>query len=194
MTSMTPQFNAAWELHQFLTKEKIPYAIIGGIALQYWGEPRFTRDVGITIMATLGQEETILQKIFSVFPPRIPNALDFAIKHRVCLVRSREGSEIDISLGIPGYEEKVVERAVKCDIGQNHMVNVCSAEDLVIHKAIAGRPQDLADIEGIILRQGKKLDVEYIQDWLRKFSALLETEDIIERFRNPWKRLVEENL
>ncbi len=193
MTQMNLQFKTVWELHQFLTQDKIPYAVIGGMALQYWGEPRFTRDVDVTIMATLGEEEAVLQKIFAAFPPRIPDALNFAIKHRVCLVKSREGGEIDISLGIPGYEEQVIERAVKCNLYNKYTVNICSAEDLIIHKAIAGRPQDLVDIEGIILRQGNKLDVGYIQDWLKNFSDLLETEDIIERFRNPWKRLIKEN-
>jgi len=51
------QWEAAWELHQFLTGRGIPYAIIGGIAVQFWGEPRLTRDVDLTIAAPLDEPD-----------------------------------------------------------------------------------------------------------------------------------------
>ena len=189
---MNLQFRAAGELHQFFSKEEIPYAIIGGIALQHWGEPRFTRGVDVTILVTLGEEEKILKKILSVFSARIPDALKFALENRVCLVRSKEGCEIDISLGIPGYEEEVVRRAIECDLDEGYIVKICSADDLIIQKAMAGRPQDLADIESVIIRQKSKLDVEYIRQWLDKFSHLLQMKDISERFEEPWKRFMKE--
>lgn len=187
---MNPQFRAIWEVHQFFTSENIPYVLIGGIALQWWGEPRFTRDVDVTILINLGNEETVIKKILSFFPPRIPNALAFALKNRICLVKSKENYEIDISLGIPGYEEEVIKRAVGCKIDKNRIVRICSAEDLIIHKAVAGRPQDISDIESIIIRQGKTLDSKYIRKWLKEFSDALEMSEILERFERHWKRLI----
>lgn len=189
---MNLQFKAALELHDFFTNEGVPYAIIGGIALQYWGEPRFTRDVDVTILTNLDEEDAILNKILTVFSPRIFDALEFAFKNRVFLVQSKEGCEIDISLGIPGYEEVVIRRTVDCDLGKGYMVKICSPEDLIIHKAMAGRPQDLSDIQSIIIRQGNKLDVKYIRQWLKDFSQLLETKEILARFETPWKQLIED--
>lgn len=187
---MNPQFKAIWEVHKFFTSEKIPYVIIGGIALQWWGEPRFTRDVDVTILVNLGEEEVIVKKILSAFSPRISDAYEFALKNRVCLVQNKEGYEIDISLGIPGYEEEVMKRFVKCRLDKKHTVRICSAEDLIIHKAVAGRPLDLSDIEGIIMRQGKKLNIKYIRKWLKEFSDVLGEKELIERFEKPWKRLM----
>ncbi|MCB0003438.1 MAG: hypothetical protein KDI12_17120 [Anaerolineae bacterium] len=63
---------------------------------------------------------------------------------------------------------------------------MCSAEDLIIHKAIAGRPQDIRDIEGVIYRQKLALDAGYIREWLQAFSDLLENPDIMARFETPW--------
>jgi hypothetical protein len=188
---MNQQFQAAQQISQFFTHEKIPYAIIGGIALQHWGEPRFTRDVDVTILVPTNDEEIILKKILAAFSPRISDALDFALKSRVCLVRDQEGCEIDISLGIPGYEEQVINRAVEYNLGEAVFVKLCTAEDLIIHKEIAARPQDYADIESIILRQGKKLDIDYIQHWLENFSHILETREIINRFKEAWDQLTE---
>jgi hypothetical protein len=143
-------------------------------------------------MIPLGNEEKILKKILSIFPPRI-DALQFALENRICLVKSKEGGEIDISLGIPGYEEEVMSRTVECDLGEGHIVWICSAEDLIIHKAVAGRPQDLTDVEGIIIRQSKKLDINYIRQWLKEFSRVLETKELKERFGNFWEKWIEES-
>ena len=45
---------AAAEIARFLGDQGIPYFIIGGLALQHWGEPRLTRDVeGVLIRQRL---------------------------------------------------------------------------------------------------------------------------------------------
>lgn len=67
------------------------------------------------------------------------------------LVRVPGGSEVDISLGLPGYEESVVARAVPHDLGEERVVQLCLAEDLLIHKCLAGAI-DVLDIEGIVVR------------------------------------------
>jgi predicted nucleotidyltransferase len=77
-------------------------------------------------------------------------------------------------------------RAVECAIGENVAVKICSAEDLIIHKAVAGRPKDLDDIESIIIRMAKKLDDDYILYWLDQFAEQLEMPEIIDRFKKPW--------
>jgi hypothetical protein len=59
---------------------------------------------------------------------------------------------------------------------------ICTAEDLIIHKAIADRPKDWLDIEKILLRQGAKLDIEYVYSWLTQFADALEKPAILEQF------------
>ncbi|MEW5766175.1 MAG: nucleotidyl transferase AbiEii/AbiGii toxin family protein [bacterium] len=189
MRYLSSQIRAICKVHNFFDSAGIQYVFIGGIALQWWGEPRFTRDVDVTILVDLGKEEVVIKKILSAFPPRIPDALGFALKNRVCLVSTKDGYEIDISLGIPGYEEEVMKRAVEFNVDKRHIVRICSAEDLIIHKVVAGRPQDLNDIEGIILRQGKRLDIKYIRKWLKAFADILEMKELRERFEKPWKQL-----
>lgn len=188
---MNVQLEAAYEIHLFLAACQVPYAIIGGFAVQCWGEPRFTQDVDVTILVPFGQEDTIISAVLGAFTPRVQNAAEFARKNRVILARSREGCDLDISLGIPGYEEQVTARAFDYDLGDGRTVKLCSAEDLIIHKAVAGRPQDDFDIEGIILRQGKKLDVNYIARWLEEFARSLETQEILLRFTGTWERFLQ---
>jgi len=179
---MNSHLSAILEVHRFLSARRIPYAIIGGIAVQYWGMPRFTRDIDVTVLVTLGGERAFLEDFLASFRPRIVDALEFAVQHRICLAMSSEGHEIDVSLGIPGYEEEVITRAVECDFGGGTAFMICTAEDLIIHKAMAGRPQDLADIEGVVIRQVSALNTTYIRQWLQKLSLLLEDEEVLQRF------------
>lgn len=184
---MNQQFETAWRLHQFLTGRGVPYAIIGGIAVQRWGQPRLTRDVDLTILLPAGREEPVLRELLSAFPGRIDDALQFALVHRVLPVWVPGGSEADITLGLPGYEEDVIARAVLYDLGDGRAVRLCSAEDLIIHKALAGRPQDLMDIEGIVARQRDGLDRGYLRRWLGEFSTLLDDPEVSQRFERVWE-------
>lgn len=185
---MTPNEVAAWEVHRVLTDLEVPYAIIGGIAVQYWGEARFTQDVDLTVMLPVDEQNNLLQAIVEHLTPRLPDALEFARRNRILLVQTIDGFPIDISLALPGYEDEVMKRRVEYVLDQDKVVHVCSAEDLILHKAVAGRPQDLRDIEGIVIRQGTKLDLTYLRHWLQNFAAWLETDEVIERFEQPWQK------
>ena len=183
---MNRQFETAWQLHTFLSARRIPYAIIGGLAVQRWGQPRLTRDVDLTMLLEPGREEATLREIVAAFPPRIEDAVAFALAHRVLPVDVPGGSEADLSLGLPGYEEHAVARAVPYDLGGGRQVRLCSAEDLIVHKALAGRPQDVLDIEGIVARQGKALDVAYLRRWLDELARTSDDPEVRNRFERIW--------
>ena len=103
------------------------------------------------------------------------------------LIKASNGVDVDISLALPGYEDELFRRAVAVEIEPAQAIRLCSAEDLIIHKAVAGRPQDIADIEGVVLRQGNRLDLAYLRQWLGEFSAALAAPEIAQRFENAWQ-------
>jgi len=53
---MTPQLEAAWQAHEVLAALGQRHALIGGLAVQFWGQPRFTRDVDMAVLVEPGQE------------------------------------------------------------------------------------------------------------------------------------------
>lgn len=187
---MNVREEAAWELHLFLRRLGIDYAIIGGAAVQIWGEPRLTQDVDLTASTPLDEPAgSFIQQVLDRFPARLEDALEFARQNRVILIRASNGCPVDISMGLPGYEDQVMERAVEVELEPGKAVRFCSAEDLIIHKAIAGRPQDVRDVEGIVYRQGASLDARYIRHWLHAFADLLENPRILTRFERPWHHI-----
>lgn len=178
-------------LNDTLAAHDIRYVIIGGIAVQHWSEPRFTRDIDATVVVEPGQEEEALAVLTSVFTPRIPDYIQFALQYRVIPLTSRQGVDLDISFGLPGYEETVLERSVEVLIAGGTFP-ICSAEDLIIHKLVAGRPQDFSDVQGVLLRQGNKLDFGYVGEWLLRFTELLEGPDLLEHFERLRCELLDE--
>lgn len=120
------------------------------------------------------------------FPSRIQNPGDFARKNRMILISASNGMDVDISLALPGYENEMLSRAVEFELEGGRKIKLCSAEDLIIHKAIAGRLQDISDIQGIVYRQGEKLNAGYIRSWLGQFADLLEEPEIQNRFERAW--------
>ena len=183
---MNQQFETAWRLDRFFTDRGIAYAIIGGFAVQRWGQPRFTRDVDVTILLPPGSEDATLREIVAAFPARVEDPVAFALEHRVLPLTIPGGSEADVSLGLPGYEEEAIARGVAYDLGGGRVVRLCSAEDLVIHKALAGRAQDVLDIEGIVARQGKALDVAYVRRWLVELGQVSDDPEVPARFERIW--------
>lgn len=185
---MTEFEEAAAEVHQVLGQLGLPYAIIGGVAVQRWGEPRFTKDIDLTVVAPIEELSQTIQLLLNYFKARRDDTLGIVQRGRVLTVEASNGYPLDISFGIPGYEEQVMQRAVEHRLPSGVAIRLCSPEDLIIHKAVARRVQDLRDLESIIIRQGTRLDVRYIRQWLHFFAEVLETDEVVDYFERPWRK------
>ncbi len=179
---------AAAEVAGFLESRGIPYAIIGGLALQRWGESRLTRDVDVVVLVDAEALHAFVDDALERFAPRIPDARAFGLRHRVLLVQTAEGVPVDISLGIPGYEEEALGRAQLLELPSGALVRVLGPEDLVIHKCVAGRARDAEDVEGILIRQRLRLDLDLVRRWLEAFRPLVDTHDPVALFEDALDR------
>ncbi len=185
---MIPLFEAAWEIHQFFTQHQIRYAFIGGFVVPQWGVPRFTADVDAEVLAPLEQgSEQLVRLVLSRFASRDPDPFLRARRDQVILISASNGRGIDLSFGVPGYQDEFLRRAVDYELEPGKVVRFCSAEDLIIHKCVAGRPQDLRDVDGVIARQRDALELAYIRKWLRFFDGLLPEAIGLAQFERAWR-------
>jgi hypothetical protein len=180
-TSMIEIFQVALNLQRFCQKHRWKFCFIGGIALQRWGEPRVTQDVDVSILTGVGEEEKFIRLLESQFSARIARAEEFALRHRVLLLRSQTGVGIDISLAMTGFEETVIDRATLFTFLPRIRLLTCSAEDLIVYKAFADRTRDWLDVETIIGRQAVPLDWKYIKRYLSELVRLKEAPHILEQ-------------
>ena len=112
---MNALLEAAYEIQRFLKDTGERFCLIGGVALQRWGEPRYTLDVDLTLYCPYGAETAPVERLLAAFSPRIPDARAFAQDNRVLLLRSSSGIPIDIALGAIPFEERCISRATEFD-------------------------------------------------------------------------------
>ena len=89
-----------------------------------------------------------------------------------------------LSLGALPFEQEVLRRASRWKRVSDVWLKTCSAEDLVVYKLVAARPLDLADMEGIVRRQGSRLDLDRIRRRGREFAELKEDPDLLRPFED----------
>ena len=179
---MNPLFAAALELQTFCLAQGWKSCVIGGLAVQRWGEPRQTRDVDVALLTGLGGEERFVDLLLGSYLPRFGHARQLAIERRVLLIESPDGVPLDVSLAALPFEERVIARSTAFEFEAGAGVMTCSAEDLVVLKAFAGRVQDWLDVEGIIVRQAAKLDRPLVYEELLPLLDLKEdraAEDVL---------------
>ncbi|HEY5913941.1 MAG TPA: nucleotidyltransferase [Verrucomicrobiae bacterium] len=171
----------ARQVQEFLDSRGWSSCVIGGIAVQRWGEPRLTRDVDVTLLTGFGDEERFVDEILRRFDSRIPEGRVFGLEHRVLLLATQDGTEIDLALGGLPFEVNVIDRASAFEFYPGMVLRTCSAEDLVVMKAFASRDLDWSDVKGIMVRQGAALNWETILSELRPLCQLKDAPEIVDR-------------
>ena len=65
---------ATVEVQAVLSAAGIRSCVIGGLAVQRWGEPRATQDVDFSVLAPPGEEQRPLDLLLKAFTPRRADA------------------------------------------------------------------------------------------------------------------------
>ena len=162
--------------------------VIGALAVHRWGEPRATSDADLSALAPYGDEARILDLLLRRFAPRRPDARDFALAHRVLLLKTHAGVEVDVALAAFPFEVEALEGASSWELVPGVELRTCSAEHLVLYKLVAARTHDLGDVEGIVRRQGRRLNVDLIRRWGREFAELKEDPDLLRPFEDAVRK------
>lgn len=144
-----------------LEGRSIRSAVIGGLAVSLRGLPRMTVDVDLVIQADVDDglrlardlPSTPFKPLFDGVEEVVSSAFILPIRHRVTGVR------VDLAIGMSGFERDAVSRAEPVAVGVATIPVVC-IEDLLVMKALAGRPQDEADIQGLVDVQRDAIDWE----------------------------------
>jgi predicted nucleotidyltransferase len=162
----------------FLEANHYRYAVIGGLALARWNVARYTHDVDIKVIVPNTDYPAVRTAIRRNFPEL---ARPHAPENPLIVAVSIQDVTVDFLLALPGYEELIIERAVCCDLG-GFSAQICSAEDLIIQKAVAGRGKDWLDVEALLIEQRNRLDYAYIEDWLTQFVEALEAPELLNAY------------
>lgn len=136
------------EIASEFEKNGIDYAVCGGLAMAIHGFARATMDIDFLILAEN------LDKAYLVAAKQgfVIKGLDISFKERAVEIRrvskiddDGEVLSLDLLLVTPKIED-VWESKEQVSLQEN-LLSIVSREGLIKMKTLAGRPQDLADIE-----------------------------------------------
>jgi predicted nucleotidyltransferase len=146
-------------LLQELTREGVDFLIIGGVAVGYHGHVRATKDVDVvpspdptnleSLARVLGQLEATVEGAEEFEIGELPDPLDpEVLSEGGNWVLSTRLGRIDVMqwIGDDPLWEKLSPAAIEDEIG-GLTIKIVGYDDLVALKELAGRPEDLADLQ-----------------------------------------------
>jgi len=132
---------------------KVRSALIGGLAISVRSAPRFTKDLDFAVaVADDPEAEDVVHRLRGRgYQPAEILEQDYV--ERLSGVRlEQRGSDVvvDLLFASSGIEGEVVASATRLEVLPNLLIPVATTGHLIALKVLAGRNQDLTDLEALI--------------------------------------------
>lgn len=133
-------------------------ALLGGLAVSAWTEPRFTRDVDLAVAVRTDADAEQLVRSLGRSGYRLLAAIEQTAAGRLATARllppgeTEEGIIVDLLFASSGIESEIVAAAADIDIGGPRPVRVARIGHLVALKLLSQdstRPQDAVDLNAL---------------------------------------------
>jgi len=132
------------------------WALVGGWAVSLRGEPRTTRDLDVTVAVSSDRQaeriaRDLLHRGYDFLPESV---IEQTAVHRLATVRflspaTPEGCVVDLLFASSGIEPEVVAAASRLEVLPGLEVPVVQLGHLIALKVLAGRAQDIADLQSL---------------------------------------------
>jgi len=180
-SAVTDALNHVWAALEPL---KLPMALMGGLAAAVWKHPRNTRDVDLLVdVRDLSPDKLVeAMKRAGMRSKREPPMLSVGDQRIIQLLYQPPGTfldiQIDVLLADSAYQKEAIKRAAPAKLDEEIEIAVLSCEDLIIHKLLAGRIVDRADVAALLRANRAILDRAYLNGWLAQLSLRADFETI----------------
>ena len=164
------------------------YLVIGALAVGMLGEARLTHDLDFLLFLTPEGLPVFLKHArrqgFSGDPAEAQRRLQETGTFRL----SYHGIPIDCLTASTALEEQMWRRAKRLRL-HRRLARFPSAEDLILLKLLPGRPKDLLDAQGILLRHRGRLDMAYLRNTAQQTADELQDAGIWHRLERLLKEM-----
>ena len=179
-------YSAADRLMTLLAKAfdqaKAAYVVIGGQAVVQHGYSRATLDVDVSLAISTDGIRPIIDLLDSLgFDARFPqDDQTLALSQAYFAIHREIGIEADFTFVDAPYLNAAIQRAAVHPI-EDYPVRFLCLEDLLIHKVLASRKQDIANAEQLLMLH-EQIDHQEVERWLASFEELVET-DLVKQYQ-----------
>jgi hypothetical protein len=157
--------DVARHLAAALEHQGLEYALGGALALGYWGTPRGTLDVDLTLFLDTEQPGTCIHALQQA-------GCDVAVSEATGMIREHgffrayyAGFRIDVFLPIAPFYEVARQRRRRFDL-DGQPVMIWDAESLAVFKMMFFRDKDLVDVKQMLRTQGNQFDRAWVREQL----------------------------
>jgi len=132
-----------------LNEANIQYAVVGGIALSFHTQPRYTKDIDLLLVQDIAAFKSILKKMGYMF-----EAVPWTFKntnitlHRLTKIEGEDSLTIDLLAGNEERHKEIIKNAV-VEETEYGFTCIAGREDLIWMKRFRNSKQDIADIEAL---------------------------------------------
>lgn len=169
---MLNEFDVIRDVTSRLTKAGIPYMLTGSLAMNYYSQPRMTRDIDFVIEAQAKDVDMIVS-IFEAdyYIDRNAVARALALQRSFNIIHNEAFIKVDCIIRRGSdYRQLEFERRREVTI-QGFKVWLVSKEDLIISKLYWARDShselQLRDVKNLL---ASGYDVEYLERWTQKLE------------------------
>ncbi|HUS62888.1 MAG TPA: nucleotidyl transferase AbiEii/AbiGii toxin family protein [Kofleriaceae bacterium] len=161
-----------------------PWMLVGGLAVGAWTEPRGTKDCDLALLVR--DAPALRRELAAVGLDEARGDLDRAASGGVVRLALRRPAlprlVVDLLCAGTPFETEALQRRRRSSVF-GVALPIVSPDDLLIYKLIAGRPQDLADIDKL-LRFGRcPEDEAYLRRWARDWDLVPQLDAVLSAAR-----------
>ena len=131
-----------------IDNNNLEYALVGGVAMAFHDEPRFTKDIDILLIPEdIAKLENILSKngyVESTTPWTFKN-VDMTL-HRYLKIEEKEHLQLDVLTANEKRSKQIIKNALEAESEQG-VVRVATKKDLIWMKKQRDSDQDKVDIK-----------------------------------------------
>ena len=141
-------FDEFLQLISDLEKEDIRYALVGGVAMAFYDEPRFTEDIDMIVFTDdLEKLKTLItaKGYFESAKPWTFQNIEITL-HRFIKIVGEDHMIIDVLVPTLDIAKKIIDNSVIAE-SKKGQVRIASKQDIIWLKSFRNSKQDLADIE-----------------------------------------------
>ena len=168
-------------------KQKVNYALIGGLALQSAGVTRATNDIDMLIL--IDDKDKV---------KNILNKIDFELRHESADVLNFFGTNIeqgriDFIIAHRKYARGMLQRAKEFNILGHDKVKVAAIEDQIGMKVQSSSNdkeryfKDMSDILLLIRNNQDKINIGSIREYFKLFKREEDLEKVLSEIKNAWR-------
>lgn len=149
---MNSDFN---DLLRLFAKHEVRYLVVGGYAAMHYSQPRLTKDLDLWLEPSEENAARVM-KVFAEFGmPLIDVSPEDFEREQLQYMVGRSPVVFDFLTSLPGLSFSPCWRSRTTDKEGDFEIHYLSRGDLIRAKTMAGRPQDLADLDEMRRAEGE---------------------------------------